>query len=104
MGRKGAERSGTMKAILTVKNKVAEDKATEERLLFDTEKAIKICDVKNEFGHIVKEMYLSPTGIIFSKYTKPEGLYVEDQKAAEEYIGKNHPEIYIRFFGPVKEA
>ncbi len=100
MGRKGE----TMKAILTVKNKVTDSKTTEERLLFNTEKARRICDVKNEFGHVVKEMYLSPTGIIFSKYTKPEGLYVEDQKAAEEYIGKNYPEIYISFFGEVKEA
>lgn len=58
----------------------------------------------DEFGHVVKEMYLSPTGIIFSRYTKPEGLYVEEQKAAEEYIGKNHPEIYMSLFGEVKEA
>ena len=93
-----------MKAILTVKNKVADGKTTEERLLFNTEKENKICDVKNEFGHVVKEMYLSPTGIIFSRYTRPEGLYVEEQKAAEEYIGKNHPEIYMSLFGEVKEA
>ncbi len=96
-----------MKAILTVKQKTSNhngEQTVEERLLFDTEKSRKICDVVNEFGHAVKELYISTGGIIFCKYTETGEMYVEDQETAKDYIGRHQPETYMAFFGKIKEA
>lgn len=98
-----------MKAILTVKKQEGK-KEVNEKLLFDTEKSRKICEVENVYGFVVEEVYLSQGGILFSKWIKQEGkrkqerLVVKDQELAKEYIAENHPETYMEIFGEVREA
>lgn len=92
-----------MKAILTV-TKQEGNKTVKEKLLFDTEKSRKVCEVKNIYGFVVEEVYLSAGGVIFSKMTNTERLIVKDQELAKEYIAENHSETYIEIFGEVKEA
>ncbi|MCI8483490.1 MAG: hypothetical protein HFH41_04020 [Lachnospiraceae bacterium] len=92
-----------MKAIFMIKKK-QEDQTIEEPLLFDTEKSEKICDCRNSFGYIVKELYLSPKGIIFERKMMDEKLEIPDQEEIKKYIGENYPDVYIKFFGQVEEA
>ena len=93
-----------MKAILTMTFNKADGGYEEKRLLFDTTKAKKICDVTNTFGNAVQTLYLTPNGIIFSENIPLKKLEVIDQKQAKDYIGEKYPDKYIKFFGEVEEA
>ena len=53
-----------MRAVLTYKAEI-DGRMEEQARMFDTEKARKICDVKNSFGNKVKEMYMTGKGVIF---------------------------------------
>lgn len=57
-----------MKAILTY-TIIADNKRIEQTRLFDTEKANKICDVKNSFNNRVQEIYITDKGIMFMHNT-----------------------------------
>lgn len=93
-----------MKAILTYTTMI-EGKAVEQTRLFDTEKAKKICDVKNGFGNKVQEIYITDKGVVFLHTTTGSGkIEVADQKKIKEWIGENEPDKYIKFFGEVEEG
>ncbi len=93
-----------MKAILTYTIMI-DGKTAEQTRLFDTEKAKKICDIINTFGHKVQEIYITDKGIVFLYYTTgKERLEVADQKGIKAWIGENEPDKYIKFFGEVEEG
>lgn len=92
-----------MRAILTYTSIVGE-KRVEETRLFDTEKAKKICDVKNAFGYKVQEIYITKKGIIFVYSINDKKLEVADQKKIKQWIGEHKPDKYIEFFGEVEEG
>ena len=92
-----------MKAILTYTTMI-ENKPVEHTKLFDTDKAKKICDVNNTFGNAVQEIYITDKGVIFYYGINDRELKIADQKIAKEWIGKNEPEKYIKFFGEVEEG
>lgn len=92
-----------MKAILTYEI-VTNGAKIEETRLFDTEKSTKICDVKNAYGVIMYELYISKTGILFA-YNEPKStIRVVDQKKEKKWIGECEPDKYIEFFGKPEEA
>lgn len=94
-----------MKAILPVTTQDADGKSNEEMLLFDTEKATKLCDVINAFGFKVQTIYLSPGGILFLQdNNSKESLEVGDQRSLRKYIGEHYPDVYQKHFGKAKEA
>ena len=75
-----------MKAILTYTTMI-DGKAVEETRLFDTEKAKKICDVKNGFNNKVQEIYITDKGTVFLYTTAgKEKLKVADQKSIKAWI------------------
>ena len=81
-----------------------EGQAVEQTKLFDTEKAKKICDVKNEFNNKVQEIYITNKGVVFV-YTNRNGkIEVVDQKRIKAWIGEKEPDKYIKFFGEVEEG
>lgn len=92
-----------MKIILTY-GIVANGAKIEETRLFDTEKSTKICDVRNIYGVIMYELYISKTGILFA-YDKPQStIWVVDQEKEKKWIGEHEPDKYIEFFGKPEEA
>ena len=93
-----------MQAILSVEIKNQDGSRENKRLLFDTEKATKVCDVTNEFGYAVKTIFLSPGGWLFLSNNNKKELAVANQKETRDYIGKNYPERYKEIFGEVEEA
>lgn len=92
-----------MKAILTY-TAMIDGKQVEQTRCFDTDKADRVCDVINSFGSKVQEIYLTPKGVIFLHNVKNDTLEVADQKKVKEWIGKNEPDQYIKFFGEVEEG
>lgn len=92
-----------MKAILPCKTVGAGGVQCEEMRLFDTETATELCGIKNDWGNEVKQLYISPHGILFT-VSEEEGISVGYQEVWEKYLGKNHPDIYERIFGKVKEG
>lgn len=92
-----------MKAILTYTT-IIDDKKVEKTRLFDTEKAKKICGIKNGFGYEVKEIYITEKGVVFIHHVKDEKITVPDQKDIKRKIGENEPDKYIEFFGEVEEG
>lgn len=94
-----------MKAILEVRTGTDEKGASKyEMMLFDTEKAKKICGRKNIFNYEFETYYLSERRIIFAVNNNTKKLSVPDQKKTREFIGSEYPDIYIKFFGEVQEA
>ncbi len=94
-----------MRAVLPVSKKNQDGSSTEEMLLFDTETATELCSVFNAYGNEVEKIFISPGGILFSQDTnRDKELKVENQDATRKYIGQNHPEVYEKVFGKVKEA
>lgn len=92
-----------MKAVLTYK--VMEGSSPVEKTkLFDTEKSIKICNIRNHYDKIMQELYISKTGILFKLDIKKGTLEVPDQKKCKEWIGRENPDKYIEFFGRPEEA
>lgn len=92
-----------MKAILTY-IKPVDGKQEELTRLFDTEKAEKVCDIKNTFNNKVQEIYITKKGTIFIRNINKDKLEVVDQKRVKAWIGENEPEKYIKFFGEVEEG
>lgn len=92
-----------MKAILTYTTMI-DGKAAEHTRLFDTEKAEKICDVKNSFDNAVQEIYITEKGVLFLRDIGKDTLEVADQKRVMAWIGENEPDRYIKFFGEVEEG
>lgn len=92
-----------MKAILTytVKNGKKNEEITR---LYDTDKATKICDVKNTFGIKIQEIYLTGKGVLFLHNVNEKSLEISDQKQLKKWIGENEPEKYIKYFGEVEEG
>lgn len=92
-----------MKAIITYKTMI-DDKEVEETRLFDTEKAKRICGIKNGFGNEVKEIYITEKGVVFIYHMADKKITVPDQKDIKRRIGENEPEKYVEFFGEVEEG
>lgn len=92
-----------MKAILTYQTMI-DGKAKEETRLFDTEKAKKICGIKNGFGYEAKEIYITKKGVVFIYDVTDKKITIPDQKDIKRKIGENEPEKYIEFFGEVEEG
>ena len=92
-----------LKAILTYKIMI-DGKEVEETRLFDTEKAKKICGIKNGFGYEATEIYITEKGVVFICHVTDKKITVPDQKDIKRRIGENEPEKYIEFFGEVEEA
>lgn len=92
-----------MKAILTYITMI-DGKPEEQTKLFDTTKAKKICDVKNSFNYVVREIYITQKGVLFFHNTNNDSLEVADQKACKKWIGEHEPDKYIKFFGEVEEG
>lgn len=93
-----------MKAILAYSTMI-DGKEVEQMRLFDTEKAKKICDVKNSFGNKVQEIYITAKGVIFLYTTTGTGkIGVANQKEIKKWIGEHEPDKYIKFFGEVEEG
>lgn len=93
-----------MQAVLSVNIKKPDGRSENKHLLFDTEKATKVCDVINAFGYAVQTIFLSPGGWLFLRDNNRKKLEVGDQKAIKDYIGENYPERYEEIFGKVEEA
>lgn len=93
-----------MKAILTYST-VVDEKKVEEKRIFDTNKAKKVCTVKNSFKYEIETIYLSNNGILFIKDNNTEKLNLPfSQEELLKWLGENEPDIYIKFFGEVKEG
>lgn len=92
-----------MKAILTFTDYEGE-KPVEQTRLFDTSKARKICDILNDFNRPMQEIYITGKGTLFIYDKKHETIEVADQRKAKEWIGRNEPDKYIKFFGKVEEG
>ncbi len=93
-----------MKAILTYTIMI-NGKEVEQTRLFDTEKAKKICDVVNDFGNKVKEIFVTDKGMVFEyKVVGDERLTIPNQKEIKKWIGENEPDKYIEFFGEVEDG
>ena len=92
-----------MKAILTYSTMI-DGKSVEKTRKFDTDKATKICNVRNSFNYVVQEIYITKGGILFFHNVNDKELKVADQKAVKEWIGKHEPDKYIKFFGEVEEG
>ena len=92
-----------MKAILTYTTMI-DGKAVEQTRLFDTEKAKKICGIKNGFGYEAKEIYITEKGVVFIYHVTDKKITVPDQKDIKRKIGENEPDKYIEFFGEVEEG
>lgn len=95
-----------MKAILTY-SVSEEDKVIKQTRLFDTDTAIKICDIKNDFDVAVQEIYITSKGILFLQNMngdKPVSLKVPDQEQIKAWIGEHEPDEYIYRFGEVEDA
>lgn len=104
----------TNKAILRYQNKI--DDKPGHRIMCDTETAVFLCDLKNINDYTIGKIYLSDTGILFIEDNKniylpdsykgkfeelkPPRLhhFKEGQEATKDYIGKHHPEIYMKYF------
>lgn len=93
-----------MRAILTYKE-IIDDKPEEQRRLFDTSKAKKVCTVKNSFKYELETIYLSNNGMLFIQDNKTEKLSLPiNQEDLKKWIGQNEPDKYIKFFGEVEEG
>lgn len=92
-----------MKAILTYTTMI-DGKSVEHTKLFDTEKAKKICGVKNSFGNEIKEIYITKSEIVFIHDIYGKRLEIPDQKEIKKRIGEHEPDKYIKFFGEVEEG
>lgn len=93
-----------MKAILTFNN-IIDGKLEEQRRLFDTAKAKKVCTVKNFFKYEIETIYLSNNGMLFIQDNKTEKLSLPvNQEDLKKWIGHNEPDKYIIFFGEVEEG
>ncbi len=92
-----------MRAVLTYEAEI-DGRLEEQARMFDTEKARKVCDVKNSFGNKVKEIYMTGKGIIFLHDINEETLEVADQRKARKWVGEHEPDRYIEFFGEVEEG
>lgn len=92
-----------MKAILTYTT-VTDGESAEHTKLFDTEKAEKICGVKNGFGNEIKEIYITKGEIVFIHDICGKRLEIPDQKEIRKRIGEHEPDKYIKFFGEVEEG
>ncbi len=92
-----------MKAILTYTTLI-DGKPVEQTRLFDTQKAKKICDIRNTFKNKVQEIYITKKGMLFLHNINKNTLEVADQKQTKKWIGENEPEKYIEFFGEVEEG
>lgn len=92
-----------MKAILTYLTMI-DGKTVEQTRLFDTEKAKKICGIKNGFGNEAKEIFITEKGMVFAHCIYDKKLEIPDQKEIKEWIGKYEPDKYIKFFGEVEEG
>lgn len=92
-----------MKAILTYST-IIDGKSVEHTQLFDTEKAEKICGVKNGFGNEIKEIFITKKRTVFIHYIYEKKLEIPDQKEIKKRIGEHEPDKYIKFFGEVEEG
>lgn len=94
-----------MKAILPVTFKVSEEETKTEMMMFDTEKATKVCDIKNSFDYAVDTVYMSNSGIFFKIDNVTDIISLPiSQEDMKRWIGQNEPERYIELFGQVKES
>ena len=87
---------------MTVRGEDGEARA--KRMLFDTEKSKKVCDIVNAFGYAVKTIFISDKGMLFIRDNNRKRLETADQDATRDYIGEHYPKRYIELFGGVEEA
>jgi hypothetical protein len=82
-----------------------DDKPEEQKRIFDTAKAKKVCTVKNSFKYEIEMIYLSNNGMLFIQDNNTNKLRLpERQQDLKKWIGENEPDIYIKFFGEVEEG
>lgn len=94
-----------MKAILPVTFKVSDEETKTEMMLFDTDKATKVCDIKNSFDFAVDTVYMSNSGIFFQVDNVKNIVSLPvSQEDMKRWIGQHYPERYIEVFGEVKES
>lgn len=94
-----------MKAILPVTFRISEEETKTEMMLFDTEKAIKVCDIKNSFDFAVDTVYISNSGIFFKVDNVQNIVSLPiSQDEMKRWVGQHYPERYIELFGEVKES
>ncbi len=77
-----------MRKINFVVYYTSDNKQIKHTRFFDTDKAKKICDIKNDFGNAVKEIYITQKGVIFFNSIYKKNLEVADQEAAKKWIGE----------------
>lgn len=92
-----------MKAVLTYSTMI-DGKSVDYTRIFNTTKAKKICDVKNTFGYVMQEIYITEKGILFLLNVNQKSLEVADQEQCKKWIGEHEPDKYIKFFGEVEEG
>gem|GEM_PF-1011432 len=102
-----------MKAILTFSIMI-DGKQEEQKRLFDTTKAKKVCTVKNSFKYEIETIYLSSNGMLFIQDNETKLLRLPSkeeyqtkwfgQEDLKKWIGQNEPDSYIKFFGEVEEG
>lgn len=82
-----------------------DSKPEEQKRIFDTSKAKKVCDVQNTFGYKVETIYLSNNGMLFIQDNNTTKLRLpSSQEELKKWIGENEPDKYIKFFGEVEEG
>lgn len=92
-----------MKAILQYEE-VKDGKLEKNMLLFDTEKAKKVMDIRTPLGAKAGEIYISFKGILFMTNIKTGKLEICNQEKAKLWIAEENPEKYMELFGSVEEA
>ena len=93
-----------MTAILTFSIMI-DGKPEEQKRIFDTTKAKKVCTVKNSFKYEIETIYLSNSGMLFIQDTATTKLRLpSNQEDLKKWIGENEPDKYIKFFGEVEEG
>jgi len=93
-----------LKAILTFSIMI-DGKPEDQKRLFDTVKAKKVCTVSNSFKYEIETIYLSNNGMLFIQDNNTTKLRLPDrQQDLKKWIGENEPDKYIKFFGEVEEG
>lgn len=101
-----------MKAIL----RYFDSADNQRRIMCDTSTAIKLCDINNRYEYTTGQIYITPENILFIVEDKDVFLpdlvggklsalltgrlkhFQDGQEAAKDYVAKNNPNTYMKFF------
>lgn len=93
-----------MRAILPVMSRTESGENVEHMLLFDTETAEKLCDIKNINGHVCESVYITVKGRVFLYEHVTSSIKYPDRSQILKMIAEKYPETYIKHFGEVEEG